>query len=125
LLNNIYTDQYNPLFELVTSVQEGRREGGQLGSGRDQDGATLSSHEFMLAIRSTQSVLNHGYEKGKQIEKLFLILQVIGFYFIQYTSFTSGRRIVGGNLHLFPTSCTLIFATLVFYFIFSALCGII
>jgi hypothetical protein len=33
----------------------------------------------MLAIRSTQSVLNHGYEKGKQIEKLFLIPRIIGF----------------------------------------------
>jgi hypothetical protein len=27
LLNDTYTDQYNPLFELVTSVQEGRRGG--------------------------------------------------------------------------------------------------
>jgi hypothetical protein len=33
----------------------------------------------MLAIRSTQSALNHGYEKGKQIEKLFLIPRIIGF----------------------------------------------
>jgi hypothetical protein len=68
LLNNTYTDQYNPLFELVTSVQEGE-EWGQLGSGRDQDGATISSHEFMLASRSIVSE-NHGYEKGKHIEKL-------------------------------------------------------
>jgi hypothetical protein len=30
LLNDTYTDEYNPLFELVTSVEEG---GGQLGSG--------------------------------------------------------------------------------------------
>jgi hypothetical protein len=52
-LNDTYTDEYNPLFELVTSVEEG---GGQLGSGWDQDRATISSHEFMLASRSTESI---------------------------------------------------------------------
>jgi hypothetical protein len=58
LLNDTYeyTDQYNPLFELVTSVQEGE-EKGQLGPGPDQEGDTVSSHEFMLTSRSTQSVL--------------------------------------------------------------------